>query len=65
MAYNEKLDEKRLEAGLTLEEFARIAKIDVTTCINAVNGKRKTTRRTWYRLAKALGCSVEEIGGVK
>ena len=62
MNYRAKLDNLRIQRGLTLGALEAATGITKAAISNTINGKTHPHMRTQYRLARALGCSVEELG---
>src|SRR6201991_164804 len=56
-----RLRELRVQRGLTLEEVARSARIDVSTLSRLESGKRRLALDHLPRLAEALSVSTDEL----
>src|SRR6476661_5477863 len=56
-----RLRELRVQRGLTLEEVARSARIDVSTLSRLESGKRRLALDHLPRLAEALSISTDEL----
>jgi putative transcriptional regulator len=61
LAAKSNLHRIRLEKGLTRREVAASAGITENSLLNYEKGKRSPRLTTAYRIAEALGVSVEEI----
>lgn len=58
---NHALRQKRLELGLTQQQFADASLMDIQTYSKKERGLRRITDREAVRFARILCCSVEEI----
>lgn len=54
----------RKKAGLTQRQLADLAEVDQAAVSNWELGKCEPQRKTIPKIAKALGCSVEELRGM-
>jgi len=60
-SFGKKLRERRYEAGLTLRELSRKAKVSLTTLHRWEMGEFRPSFSTMPRLAKALNISVNDL----
>lgn len=51
----------RIENGLSQKQLADMVGITQPTYSNIENGKRNPTIKTLKRIAKALGCSIDDL----
>lgn len=58
-----RIRELRKERGMKQGELARAAEISQPYLYDLELGRRGAHRLTWERIAKALGCTVEELQG--
>ena len=58
-----RFQELRLKKGLSQSQLARAAGVPVSTLKNWEQGRREPLLSAAYRLAKALGVSLDELAG--
>lgn len=56
-----KIKELRLKAGMTQAQLAKKMNVDQTAVSRWETGDNKPLRKTHKKLAKVLGCTVEEL----
>lgn len=56
-----RLDEWLKSHGVSRSELAREAQIDLRTVSALADGRRDGNMATWREIARALGCSLDEI----
>ena len=58
-----KLQEKMDDKSISILGLSKISGVERATIRDILNGKRKPHRHTLSKLAKALGCTIEELKG--
>ncbi|WP_259160270.1 helix-turn-helix transcriptional regulator [Microbacterium phyllosphaerae] len=57
------LNERRHAAGLTFEQLAEASGISRQTQLNISSGKYNGDMRTWLKLSRAFGLTIDELVG--